>query len=700
LCWFPPTPPDPPHHPTSAERESEEDEIWRKQIAGKLRNLDKPHPHGLRAGLWLTLNYVMANAAKSSRNTAIGITTVLVVVFFIGVLQNIVLRAPLIFLRLAETTAGEMDMVIVPEAVNFDPLLNIDAGVTAIEKFSFFNATDLVARVTAHPEVSGATPRWILRGKVSRADRGSDGGGMRGGAGAWVGGLVTSILICDDEEEERMSIGRGWPHRPLGLGEAHVSASMLRSLGIDANRGQAISLNLGGGKLLSTFNLTASGLKETLIGSVIREGVSLTLNGSRIEEYLSGQGVAIPSGTFPARLQTRVPLAEVIDLERLITSTVDGVSSGDLLSLRLSVVDGVKDTFERCDSPPRQHRLPKPCARYHAFQPLPQTLNPEPCTRYPPIGNIVLLNSRHFLDAFKASFNAIPLVQMLNLASNTNKTGDVESALLLKDTPVTDALLGDDMNQYAFSLVVMYKNRLRAYLKDTQGTHDELTRFANVVGEELGQGLQITLPVHDALVPLKYLRIFLQQIFNSVVFVLICHGCLTIYALLLSDTTARTYEYGMLRMMGMRQSALGQLLMVQAMMYAVPGVLLGLLLSWAASYPILLIISEYSATEPDFSFRGPAIVTAATLGILMSVAGNIVPIRRALSRSLAGGGGSCIQSPHDPWSKMLQSLHREIALCTRLRAGYHLMKMMVRIPTLSGHLSLARCRCREIGFSV
>jgi hypothetical protein len=122
---------------------------------------------------------------------------------------------------------------------------------------------------------------------------------------------------------------------------------MLRSLGIDANRGQAISLNLGGGKLLSTFNLTASGLKETLIGSVIREGVSLTLNGSRIEEYLSGQGVAIPRGTFPARLQTRVPLAEVIDLERLITSTVDGVSSGDLLSLRLSVVDGVKDTFER-----------------------------------------------------------------------------------------------------------------------------------------------------------------------------------------------------------------------------------------------------------------------------------------------------------------------------------------------------------------
>jgi hypothetical protein len=277
----------------------------------------------------------------------------------------------------------------------------------------------------------------------------------------------------------------------------------------------------------------------------------------------------------------------------------------------------------------------------------------------------VLLNSRHFLDAFKASFNAIPLVQMLNLASNTNKTGDVESALLIKDTPVTDALLGDDMNQYAFSLVVMYKNRLRAYLKDTQGTHDELTRFANLVGEELGAGLQITLPVHDALIPLKYLRIFLQQIFNSVVFVMISHGCLTIYALLLSDTTARTYEYGMLRMMGMRQGALGQLLMMQAMLYAVPGVLLGLLLSWAASYPILLVISEYSATEPDFSFRVPAIVTAATLGILMSVAGNIVPIRRALSRSLAGDDAHSIP-PRSPGKKYAPSTWGNCPLHTAL----------------------------------
>lgn len=247
-------------------------------------------------------------------------------------------------------------------------------------------------------------------------------------------GLVTSILICDDEEERRLQIGRGWPHRELGLGEVHASSSMLRSLGVSPNRGQSVVLDMGAGKLLTTFNLSSDGLKNALVASVMSDGVAITLNGSRIEEYFERQGIDVPQGTFPQRLQTRVPVTELVDFERLISAAVDGVAHGHLMDLRLSVVDGLTRSHER----------------------------------YPPLGNMVLLNSRHFLRVVKAAMNAIPLVQVLNLASNANKTGDMESALLSKQTPVTDSMLGDDINMYAFSLVVMYKDRMSAYLKDTQ----------------------------------------------------------------------------------------------------------------------------------------------------------------------------------------------------------------------------------------
>ena len=50
-----------------------------------------------------------------------------VVVTFVAVLYNAVLRSLLIFLRLAESSVGEMDMLVTPYVPHFDPLLDLDA---------------------------------------------------------------------------------------------------------------------------------------------------------------------------------------------------------------------------------------------------------------------------------------------------------------------------------------------------------------------------------------------------------------------------------------------------------------------------------------------------------------------------------------------------------------------------------------------
>jgi ABC-type antimicrobial peptide transport system permease subunit len=129
-----------------------------------------------------------------------------------------------------------------------------------------------------------------------------------------------------------------------------------------------------------------------------------------------------------------------------------------------------------------------------------------------------------------------------------------------------------------------------AYTSGTRGTMDEMVAFSDSVARDIGfnSGLKMTLPVAAALDPLKFLRIFLQQLFNSVVLVLVVHGCITIYALLLNDASARTYEYGMLRVLGMRKYSLGFLLMAQALYFSLPGVALGLITSSAISIPILV----------------------------------------------------------------------------------------------------------------
>ncbi len=54
-------------------------------------------------------------------------------------------------------------------------------------------------------------------------------------------------------------------------------------------------------------------------------------------------------------------------------------------------------------------------------------------------------------------------------------------------------------------------------------------------------------------------------------FLLVLLGVLAIYALILGDVEAKTYEYGMLRVLGMRHTTLATLLGLQTAAYSLPG---------------------------------------------------------------------------------------------------------------------------------
>ena len=63
----------------------------------------------------------------------------------------------------------------------------------------------------------------------------------------------------------------------------------------------------------------------------------------------------------------------------------------------------------------------------------------------------------------------------------------------------------------------------------------------------------------------------LVQILGAVVFLLVLMGVLAIYALIIGDVEAKTYEYGMLRVLGLRQDTLAALLGMQTTCFSLPG---------------------------------------------------------------------------------------------------------------------------------
>jgi ABC-type antimicrobial peptide transport system permease subunit len=96
----------------------------------------------------------------------------------------------------------------------------------------------------------------------------------------------------------------------------------------------------------------------------------------------------------------------------------------------------------------------------------------------------------------------------------------------------------------------------------------------------------VSLPIVDALAITVFVRLFLDNIFAAVVTLLVLLSALLVFALLLGDVEAKTYEYGMLRALGMRHSALVQILLMKSTLFSIGGISTGLLCAWLFNLPV------------------------------------------------------------------------------------------------------------------
>lgn len=98
--------------------------------------------------------------------------------------------------------------------------------------------------------------------------------------------------------------------------------------------------------------------------------------------------------------------------------------------------------------------------------------------------------------------------------------------------------------------------------------------------------------LNDTIGGFDIIRTFLDTIFASIVFFLLILSIMLIYSLMMANVDQKTYEFGMLRSLGLRKTHLIGVLLLQATLFIVPGVSLGLL----AAYIINVIIRFYIFT--------------------------------------------------------------------------------------------------------
>jgi ABC-type antimicrobial peptide transport system permease subunit len=111
-------------------------------------------------------------------------------------------------------------------------------------------------------------------------------------------------------------------------------------------------------------------------------------------------------------------------------------------------------------------------------------------------------------------------------------------------------------------------------------------------------------------------------------------SAMLIYSLLLTSIETRTFEIAVQRMVGMSKRNLIELLLVQSLAYAIPPLILGLIV---AEILLATLITKLLPFDVTFALSWKAGLLSTALGLAIPILSAILPIRNALGRNLQEG---------------------------------------------------------------
>lgn len=107
-----------------------------------------------------------------------------------------------------------------------------------------------------------------------------------------------------------------------------------------------------------------------------------------------------------------------------------------------------------------------------------------------------------------------------------------------------------------------------------------------------------------------------------------------IYSLMISDVEDRTFEFGMLRALGFNTDNVVFTITAQALMFSVPGLLIGLSIAACMNVGVRYILFSLTRNVADYLLSSGAIWVGCFIGLVIPILSNIIPIRAALGKNL------------------------------------------------------------------
>ncbi|KAI8824901.1 uncharacterized protein EV422DRAFT_564262 [Fimicolochytrium jonesii] len=494
--------------------------------------------------------YSIRETSRQKSQFCIGCCSVCLVVFAVAVLMSVMAITPVVFLGIAELTAGETDMTVWPDWPSGYTRLNYTLAQTVLsDKAMYTYSTPRVNNYNMAYYPSSKCIGWDVANApqnttfsyIGPDDSSADSGGtlaskasLRAACQAdpkgcaqkvCSGGVSLSTWVIDSEKERLYGIGRTWTLPPVPQGGVYIGQRAARALGVGVGDFVLLSYDIFMFPSVYTivkFATTAQGFQDiTLVNTPLR--VSAVFD----EEA---------SNKFPQ--WARTGYLAVLEYKWII-----------------------------------------------------ENVAPHLAPSYPPaFGDQLLAGSR-----------------------NGAQYGEAHQIIFACDQPRFQCYLTSNFNKIAARII----------------------KWGSAIKFRLGMDLVATsLDTLGSLKTVSTFSQFLSLITSIVVALFVGLSCFLIYNLLMVSVETRTFELGILRMIGQTRKGIVQMILIQAATYSVPAWAIGLILAQIAFGFGKRFLENIANIKISAFLTFSSIITATVLGIAVPAIAAILPIRQALSGNL------------------------------------------------------------------
>ncbi|CDW84878.1 family protein [Stylonychia lemnae] len=225
--------------------------------------------------------------------------------------------------------------------------------------------------------------------------------------------------------------------------------------------------------------------------------------------------------------------------------------------------------------------------------------------------------------------------QFLNILSNylpeAHKNNEDFKQFLRDQSKVT-------LEEYADVLLLSLPTPRVSYYESTnyEETQRKISVYAAGLVKDLGYyPVNISLDILNVLKNYSYAVLFMGLIFDIIILLFVVISVLLIYSLLMISVETKTFEIGVMRMVGLSKYGIVIMILLQGLMFVLPAIITG----FAFSFPVLGIIYDRLLTKdlgiPNDPIPSTAsVIQALAIGFIIPMLASIYPIKSSLEKEL------------------------------------------------------------------